>query len=241
MFSTISGSHKSVVGSSRQLTLALTLREESTFANFYPGSNPGVFSALQTFAALTGEPFIYLCGPPGTGRSHLLQACCHEVPPGRGIYLDLTEPGLNPAVFMDMEFFSLVCLDNIDAIMGRQDWELALFNFYNRSREQNSRLLVSSSELPGHLPCQLADLCSRLSGGLILCLNQLTDDQKLSALRMRARLRGLELSADSGNFLLHHYPRSMNHLFLALDTLDREAWAAQRRITIPFIKQVLNI
>ena len=241
MFSIISGSHKSVVGSGGQLALALTLREESTFANFYPGCNLKVFSALQAFAARTGEPFIYLCGSPGTGRSHLLQACCHEVSPGRGIYLDLTEPGLNPAVFLDMEFFSLVCLDNIEAIMGRQDWELALFNFYNRSREQNSRLLVSSSALPGHLPCQLADLCSRLSGGLILCLNQLTDDQKRSALRLRARLRGLELSTDSGNFLLHHYPRSMNHLFLALDTLDREAWAAQRRLTIPFIKKVLNI
>ncbi len=224
----------------RQLALGLVLRDDATFGNFYPGDNVLVFSHLQKFAALGGEPFVYLWGAPGAGRTHLLQACCHAVEPGQGIYLDLAEPALQPAVLEDMEYFSLICLDNVDAVIGRQDWEMALFNFYNRSREREAHLLIAGKAPPAQLPCGLADLCSRLSWGLVLNLLPLTDDQKLSALQMRARHRGLKLSAEVGGFLMRHYSRDTNDLFLALETLDCEALSAKRRLTIPFVKQVLD-
>jgi DnaA-homolog protein len=226
--------------SARQLTLALTLREESTFSNFYSGDNLAVVSHLQNFATAGNEPFIYLWGAPGSGRTHLLQACCHEIPASHGMYIDLADPGLQPAVFLDMEYFSLVCLDNIDAIVGQPNWELSLFNFYNRCRDQKARLLISGPTPPAQLSCNLADLCSRLSWGLILGLSPLSDDQKLIVLRTRAKQRGLPLSLESATFLLHHYSRNLSNLFSVLDILDTEALRAKNRLTIPFIKRILG-
>lgn len=223
----------------RQMTLGLVLRDDATFDNFYPGDNLALLAQLQSFSTGEGEPCLYLWGASGGGRTHLLQACCHAA--SRGIYLDLAECGLQPALLVDMEYFPFVFIDNIDAIMGDPAWELALFNFYNRSRAQGARLLMAGSAAPSQLGCRLPDLSSRLSGGLALNLQPLTDDQKLNALKMRAKRRGLELSVDVGNFLLSHYSRSMNHLFFALETLDQEAMAAKRRLTIPFTKEVLGI
>lgn len=225
----------------RQLTLGLSLRDEATFSNFYPGDNVALLAHLQAFATASGEQLVFLWGPAGSGRTHLLQASCHLLEPGQAVYLDLAEPALQPAVLMDLEYFSLVCLDNIDSILGREDWEVALFNFYNRSREQGSRLLVSGSAPPAQLVCQLADLRSRLAWGLVLCLQPLADDQKLIALKIRAKQRGLELTTEVGKFLLHHCSREMNNLFQALERLDQESLSAKHRLTIPFVKQVLGL
>jgi DnaA-homolog protein len=222
-----------------QLTLGLSLRDEATFSNFYPEGNEALTAHLHAFSALQGEPFIYLWGAQGSGRTHLLQACCHEASPHGSLYLDLAERGLRPPVLIDMEYFSLISLDNIEAIMAQPGWEEALFHFFNRVRDQNTRLLVAGLSPPNQLSIQLADLSSRLSGGLTLHLQSLTDEQKLQALQMRAQHRGLTLSAEAANFLLRHYSRKMNDLVNILHILDQQAMAAHRRLTIPFIKQIL--
>lgn len=224
----------------KQLALGLSLRDDATFSNFYPGDNAPLIAYLQTFAQAPGEQLVFLWGSAGVGRTHLLQASCHLLDPGQAVYLDLAESALQPAVLLDLEYFSLICLDNIDAVLGRDEWELALFNFYNRCREHGSRLLISALAPPAQLRCQLADLRSRLAWGVVLNLQPLADDQKLSALQMRAKRRGLELTQEVGVFLLHHYPREMSNLFSALETLDRESLSAKHRLTIPFIKQVLS-
>ena len=223
-----------------QLTLGLSLRDDATFANFAPGDNLNLLTHLQAFAEQQGEPFIYLWGAAGSGRTHLLQACCHALPAGQGIYLDLADPQLEPAVLAGLEDFSWLCLDNIDAVAGQREWELALFNLYNPLRERGSRLLISALVPPAQLGCQLPDLCSRLSCGLILNLRPLTHEQKLQVLQIRAKHKGLALSPEVGNFLLHHYSREINHLLTTLETLDKEAMIAKHRLTIPFVKQVLN-
>jgi len=223
----------------RQLTLGLSLRDEATFANFYPGDNQPLLDQLQAFVNSRHEPFIFLSGPVGSGRTHLLQACCHAVGLGQAIYLDLADRQLQPEIFADVEYLSLVCLDNIDAVLGQREWELALFNVYNRSRDQGSRLLIAGLVPPARLPCQLEDLRSRFSASLVLTIHPLTDDQKLCALQLRARCRGLELSDEVGKFLLNRCPREMNHLFSLLEKLDQASLTAKRRLTIHFIKQVL--
>ncbi len=219
-----------------QLTLALNLRDDATFANFHPGENSAVLAHLQTFA----EPFIYLWGPLGSGRTHLLQACCHALAPGQALYLDLADDSLSPSVLMNMEYFYQVCLDNIEAVIGQSAWEMALFHFYNRALEQSTRLLIASAFPPVELPVNLPDLGSRFCSGLVFRLNVLTDDQKISALQMRARGRGLNFSEELGNFLINRYPRNMSVLFATLEMLDQAALVAKRPLTIPFVKKILS-
>lgn len=226
----------------RQLTLPVNLRDDATFANFYPGDNIQLVRALTELLSGEGEQFIYLWGAPGVGRSHLLQACCHDFSDQQYsiIYLPLRASDLAPEILQGMETMRLVCLDDIDAVLGKPEWEEALLHFYNRSRDNGVKLIVAGNNLPTQLPCALADLRSRLSWGLVFQVLSLSDEQKLLALQMHARHRGMYLSREVGRFLLRHLPRNMTELFEVLNKLDHASLVAKKRLTIPFVKSVLE-
>lgn len=222
----------------QQLALRIGLRDSATFANFYAGDNAAVLHVLQQ----ADEPFIYLWGTQGSGRSHLLQAACHAET-GRGgapAYLPLGE--LAPAgvgLLEGLEQMSLICLDDVQAIAGDAAWEEGLFHLYNRIREAGGRLLAAADASPLTLGINLADLRSRLGWGPVFQLQGLDDAGKLAALQLRARARGMALSDEVGSYLLRHSPRDMRALFDLLERLDRASLTAQRRLTIPFIREFL--
>lgn len=226
----------------RQLTLPINLRADATFANFYPGDNAQLIATLKELLAGDGEQFIYVWGMRGVGRSHLLQACCHEFSDQQYaiVYLPLGIGHFTPEILQGMEDMSLVCLDDIDAVLGQKQWEEALLHFYNRARDNGVKLIVAGNNLPPQLPCELADLRSRLSWGLTFQVVALSDEQKLLALQMHARHRGMDLSREVGQFLLRHLPRNMAELFVVLNKLDHASLVAQKRLTIPFVKTVLE-
>ena len=226
---------------SQQLTLPVNLRDDTTFTNFYPGDNTLLIKALNELITGNGEHFIYCWGQGGVGRSHLLQACCHALSDQQFsvVYLPLKITQLAPDILEGLENMSLVCLDDIDTVLGDKAWEEALLHFYNRARDNRVRLVVSANECPPQLPCDLADLRSRLSWGLVFQVMGLSDEQKLLALQMHARQRGLQLTGEVGRFLLRHYPRNMSALFKILNKLDHASLVAKHRLTIPFVKRVL--
>ncbi|MCB1826779.1 MAG: DnaA regulatory inactivator Hda [Coxiellaceae bacterium] len=227
---------------SPQLVLGLSLRDDATFKNFYVGDNALVLTALQDCLSGAGESFIYLWGAKGVGCSHLLQACCHAMSERHPVvYLDLEEyEDFSPEILDGLDHMDLICLDHINAVLNRKNWEEALFHFYNRAREQGKRLIVSGTTLPSQLPCMLEDLRSRLAWGLTFQVKPLDDSQKLSALSMRAKNRGMILPEASGLYLLHHTSRNLSELFKTLDLLESASLVEQRRITVPFIKTVLS-
>ena len=226
-----------------QLPLRINLREETTFANFYPGENEAVLHALNDLLENKGESFVYVWGDSGVGRTHLLQACCHEMN-NRALetmYLPLRMSQLTPAILQEMETKHLICIDDIDAVLNQKDWEEALLHFYNRARANASlKLIISGKTIPSQLNCQLADLRSRLSWDLVFQVVGLTDMGKIKALQMRAQDRGFELPDEVGQFLLCHYPRDMSLLFNLLDKLDWASLIAKRKLTIPFVKATLE-
>lgn len=121
--------------------------------------------------------------------------------------------------------------------MGNGDFDL-----YNRILESGkTRLLITGDRPPRQLNLGLADLASRLDWGQIYKLQPLSDEDKLQALQLRARLRGFELPEDVGRFLLKRLDREMRTLFMTLDQLDRASITAQRKLTIPFVKDILNL
>lgn len=225
-----------------QLTLGIALRDEATFQNFYAGDNAQVVATLEKLTPSESEQFIFLWGESGVGRTHLLQACCHTFSCANqtSMYLPLQDTSLSPDVLTGIEQMQLVCLDDIDTVLGHPAWEEALFHFYNRARENGCQLLVSAKHPPKQLPCQLPDLASRLAWGLVLPVNGLSDEDTLKALQMRARNRGIEISSEVGNYLLHHYPRNMGELFTVLERLDKASMVEKRVITVPFVKKVLS-
>jgi DnaA family protein len=106
--------------------------------------------------------------------------------------------------------------------------------------DKQGRLIVSGSAPPAASGIVLADLRSRLGGGLVLTLHSLDDDEQVEALRLRAQIRGFELPVETAQYLLRRLPRDMTSLCAFLDELDEASLAAQRRLTVPFVRQVMG-
>lgn len=225
-----------------QLPLAIQPHAQMTFANYLPGNNLLITQALQNLVAGASEFYIYLWGQAGYGRSHLLQACCQYAPPQNRTaqYLSFAEAAdYPPQILEGWENFDVVCLDDIHFIAGHAEWEEAVFHLYNRLLAARHHLVISGNMPPAYLNIQLPDLKSRLSAGLVLQLQDLDDDDKIKVLQLQARQRGLELSDEIGRYLLKRYSRALPALLTILDDLDKASLAAQRRLTIPFVKSVL--
>ncbi len=226
-----------------QLALNVSLDDEATLANFYAGDNAAVLDALTKQSEHILDQAIFLWGSIGSGRSHLLQAICHQVQQqGRtALYVslqDLTE--LSPELFDNLEQCQLVAVDDVHALAGNGEWQEALFHFYNRAQLSGTRLVFAADHAPRSLGVSLPDLTSRLCHGLVFHLQNLSDEQKIAAINLRAKNRGLDLSSGVGSFLLNHYQRDMTALFQLLERLDLASIAAQRKITLPFVRKVLN-
>lgn len=229
-----------------QLSLGVRLRDDATFANYYPGANAVTLGYVEHACETEDQwmdSLLYIWGASGSGRSHLLQAACLRVEErgGRALYLPLAELEKYGTMVLDnVEFCDLVCLDDIQAVLGQPHWEEALFHAFNRLRDAGKQLLIAADASPRKLPIKLPDLQSRLSLALVFQLHELSDDDKLRALQLRASRRGLRLSDDVGRFILARSVRSMTVLFDTLEQLDTASLQAQRKLTIPFLKEALG-
>ncbi|MDG1580215.1 DnaA regulatory inactivator Hda [Pseudomonas sp. GOM6] len=229
-----------------QLPLGVRLRDDATFVNYYPGANAAALGYVERLCEADAgwtESLIYLWGGEGVGRSHLLQAAClrFEQRGEAAVYLPLGEVAeYGPELLDGLDQSELVCLDDLDAVAGRADWEEALFHLFNRLRDSGRRLLLAATVSPRELPVQLPDLQSRLTLALVFQLHELGDEDKLRALQLRASRRGLHLTDDVGRFILTRGERSMSGLFELLERLDQASLQAQRKLTIPFLKETLG-
>lgn len=226
-----------------QLTLRLSPQEIYRFDNFL-FAKPETERALDAFCRLDNLDFLYLCGDSGTGKTHLLIACAEKVQQQghRVIYLSLTEliRTAEPAVLQSLEQADLLCLDDLEAVAGRRDWEVALFHCFNRLHDARGHLLVATANNPANIDIELPDLRSRLATGLVYQLTAMSDEQKQQALILQAQSRGLTMSDEVAQYLLRHYGRDMPALMTVLQKLDKASLQAKRKLTIPFIRQVLS-
>jgi DnaA family protein len=225
-----------------QLPLAIHLRDDATFSNFLAlaGVEP-VLRTLHCQANSDGEPVVYLYGPAGSGKSHLLQACCHESA-AAAVYLPLALLREYPAieVLQGVGDLDRVCIDDIHAVLGDDRWEAALFTLYNNARARGCRLVLAGNAAPRALAVNLADLRSRLSWGIVYQLEQGDDADKAAILQFRAQRRGLTLSEGVATYIVSRAPRAMDQLLRLLDELDDASLSRQRALTIPFVKEILG-
>ena len=227
----------------QQLPLTFEPRERFTFDAFIAGDNQLAVDLIRQLASGEGEHQILVWADRGNGKSHLLQAACNQASQlHRTVcYLPSLEIIAGSARILEgLEQLDMVCIDDIDAMMQSMQWEEALFDLMNRIRDAGKRLLLAASHSPESCSTSLADLRSRLGWGPVFHLHELDDEDKIKALQKRARQSGLEMTDNVANYLLTHYPRDMFDLLERLDRLDKASMAMQRRLTIPFIKSVLQ-
>ncbi|MFB9868136.1 DnaA regulatory inactivator Hda [Vreelandella sulfidaeris] len=227
-----------------QLPLGIGLRDDATFDNYYTAQrNVPLVEQLHHQLIPDGEQFLYLWGAPGVGRSHLLQAACHAASDSdkRALYLPLEDLGHFPPLMLeDIERLDIVAIDDLECVIGRKRWEEALFHAFNRLRDAGKKLVIAASASPRQLNVVLPDLASRLTWGVTFHVHPLEDDERLEALKLRAKVRGMQLPDDVGRYILHRGPRELGELCQAVETLDKASLTAKRKLTIPFVKSALN-
>lgn len=226
----------------QQLPLGVRWPDHSTFRNFLAGPNRLVVDALRARSGSRAR-IMWIWGPHTSGKTHLLQAVCNESGAAgqRAAYFPLQERDqFAPAALAGCEQLDVVCVDDAHCIAGDSEWERSLFGLYNALYEHERGFLLTGCSPPAAVPWRLADLRSRLSSSLILQLRPLREGEQVAALRMHARARGLELPAETSSYLMKRFPRDLRSLCALLDTLDAASLAAQRRLTVPFIKRVID-
>ena len=226
-----------------QLTLQFNSNAEQSFASFYTGNNVELVSHLTNIANQLGEQQLFIWGAEGTGKSHLLQACCQAAYQNglTSFYLDLSEHILaDSSILEGLESFDLVCIDNIHHCANNKEWELGLFNFYNRQRANDKALVISGNCPPKFLMVQLPDLKTRLSWGLTLKLHDLLDDDLIAAFTCKAKYLGLDISPSVGEFIKKNHTRNAADLWRLLPKLEQATLVAKRKLSIPFLKEILS-
>jgi len=226
----------------RQLPLGVQLGVSLRFDTFAAGANAAAVEALRRLANGDTIAPVWVYGPHGSGRSHLLQAACAEA--GRAgrpaAYLPLALLRADGPQLLDgFEQLALVALDDFDSVAGDAAFEAALFTLYNGLAEHKRGLAIASGGSPAATAVRLPDLASRLAASEVHRLEPLAEPEQADALRRRAERRGLELPDETLAFLTRRAPRDFATLCRMLDALDTESLAAQRRLTVPFVREWL--
>jgi DnaA family protein len=223
----------------RQLPLGVRLRDDAVFDGFAPGPNAEVVAALRTPSPLP----LWLWGAQASGKTHLLQAACAAAGAvgEAAAYLPLERgAGLPPEALVGFETCRVLCLDDVDAVAGDRAWEAALFRLFNEGADLRTRLIFAARSPPRQLQWTLNDWGSRAAACVVYQLQELDDAGRIEALRLRAAQRGLDLPPETAEYLLRRMPRDLPTLFEVLDQLDEASLVAQRRLTVPFIRDALE-
>lgn len=223
-----------------QLILPLGSNPRHTFANFCVDDNAGILEMVETLPQQGGS--LWLHGPEDSGKTHLLQAVCHQakIRDQSAAYLPLRQMReLGPEALGGLEQCRWICLDDVDAVLRQEDWEQRLFGLINQVLDHGANLLMSARGPAEGVEVGLPDLRSRLRGAVSFLLRPLGDDRQPEALRRRARSQGYDLPEDAVLYMQRHVVRGLGQLCRLLDRLEQASLSRQRRITVPFVREVL--
>jgi DnaA family protein len=225
-----------------QLHLPIALIREPTLADYRPGPNAEALAAVEALASGTGEPYIYLFGASSTGKTHLLHGACQAAIKltRTAQYIPLGQSGLLPSIFDDLETRDILAIDDVQAIADKADWEVALFDLFNRSRAHGCALLIAGCAAPDALGLGLPDLCSRLQWGPRYCLLPLSDADCEQLLMQIAAELGMRLGRDTARFIMNNSARDPGSLVALIERVDQVSLREQRQPSIPLVRRVMR-
>lgn len=219
-------------------------KNRKDFASFFGEDNRYVVNFLKKIASNKINHCVYLWGAEGTGKSHLLQASCqlageqgHHVS-----YIPLVKnKKLNPDILHDLGKLDLVCIDDIHLIGDSLKWQQGLVCLYNELRDNKNSLLITSNVSPKNINLLIEDLKSRLSWDQTYKIISPTDELKIEILKRKAHSRSFDLDDDVLEYIMLRVDRKLSSLVKILDILDHSSLVTKRKITIPFVKEMLSI
>ncbi len=189
-----------------------------------------------------GERLVYLWGAPGCGKSHLLHATiAARSGAGRAMYVPMSDlRHFGAQALTGLDDAEILCLDDVHVVAQDAGLQHALFDLFNRASVRDHSWLVTANAPAAAVGMLLPDLASRLGGGVTIRLHHLDDAGRTLALQSKARVRGFRISDEVAQFILARVNRDMHRLSGFVDRLARESLVAKRRITVPFVRGLLE-
>lgn len=222
----------------RQVPLPIAPELPCSFDSFVAGTNAPALVLLAELAEEacqgTSPPPVYLWGPAGCGKSHLLQALAGRVQAlgGKAGHFD----AVTPLPWELDEDRHLTVLDQCDRFdPARQQAAFALFV---DASARGTLVAGAGVQPPVDLPLR-DDLRTRLGWGHVIALQPLSDEDTLALLRQNAKGRGYGLSDELAHYVLSHFPRDPQHLMALMERVERYSLEHQRPLTVPLLKQML--
>jgi DnaA family protein len=217
-----------------QLLLDLLPTQAPSLDNYVVGENQELLGRLRMLAEPGCFDAVYLWGPDGCGKSHLLTASATLALRRRPALL-LTNPA---ATAFTAPPGGLLIVDGVDAL--DDEAQIALFRIFNTARVIGLGLLLAGRKPPLKLKLR-EDLRTRIGQALIYGVKTLNDEQKAAALRRHALERGLRVDDGLVRYLLSHGRRDLPSLMAVLDHLDRATLERQRPASLPLLKEALQL
>ncbi len=231
---------------SSQLTLGVTLNTQQQLSNFCFSGAPALAQTVDQVLLNEQADSVYVFGAQGVGKSHFLQGCVLKAQEMgfEAVYISCKELVKIPAhkateCLLGLENNGLICVDDIDSLVANSHWAQAWFHLYNKLMQQGNHLVMSATSNPRMIDCSLNDLRSRLQLANVFQLNALDEVASGRLLQAKAKQKGLQLTDEQVAYIFSRSPRGLANLLVVLDLLDAASWHEKRRITIPFIKQVM--
>ncbi len=230
-----------------QMPLKIGLRDEASFATFVTEqeSLAVALNSLQNALTQNSGSAFYLYGKEGGGKTHLLQAACRFITEkGRtSVYLPMADKSLPliPDVLVGLEQTPLVCLDDIELLIGDEKWEKALANLLTKSSVQGHVVILSGGQSINQWQIATQELAKALMNVLPIAVQPLEDKAEIiAALQRHSSKLGFDLPVEVGNFLVKNFSADLQELLAVLQLLEQASLVEKRRLTLPFVKQVLK-
>lgn len=227
----------------QQLTLNVSLQDDYQFSSYYLAQNEQLVLTLQALASADSGGLVYLWGGAGSGKSHLLQASYSLLAEQQKsiYYLPMAELLTLPISCIDgFDQAEVVCIDDVHLLATSREWQEAIFHLFNRVHDAGKTLILSSKVPPRQLELSLADMQSRFSLCEVYQLQSLSDEERMAALQYRANGRGMFVGDEVASYIALRASRDAAAFFSILDVLAGETLVQQRRITVPFVKEVMG-
>ena len=230
----------------KQLIFPFQINQKASFDSFFCSpDNQNLMTRLADIAISQDANEIIIHGEKGSGKSFLMQAICNELSSSEKQFAFIPmKKALNMGVeiFQNLGSLDTVCIDDLQLILANQEWETALFNLINECQQSNCSLILS---LGGTQPVEegivLPDLLSRIKRMEFLALHAVQDELFNKAIVFVAQQLEIKIDNAELEFLLKHQTRVFSLLVENIITLDKQAASLKRKITIPLIKETLNI
>jgi DnaA family protein len=229
-----------------QLPLKINLREDASFETFVTEQESIAITLNQlqqpNIPGFSGCYYLY--GESGVGKTHLLQASCRYYTQRglQSVYFPLASSSLPliPDVLSGLEVTALVCLDDIDQVLKDPAWQKSLGNLLAKSRVLGHRVLLTGTHSMVDWPHVVDVLQQELVSIMPVNLVALSEPNEIVlALQRHALYKGFELPSEVGNFLIKRFSNDLQELLMVLQLLEQATLAEKRRLTLPFVKDVL--